>query len=1043
MTALDDGLNTSAPAFNTPTLRADWLDLPPGYDANVLVDSVKDLSDQIGPQGFEVTQSLDDGLPDPVTMTTGNDASGTLSSDLNGRQGVEPLASALTWSASVRTSDGTGTSIAADLPTDVKFWDYTIVAITTIGDAMVTETTVTPGTTGSWDLLAEVTDGSGTLYRTWVFGRQHYTGAVAPVFSIDTSSVWAYVSTAVNAGRTAGGAWVAVTPDRAYAVAEGVSAVTSHSTPAVKLPGRGWTVGVFATGSGAGPWTLGGDAVGLVTASGSSIAMRLARSPLRTAARSYTMTATTAVSTAVACLIQIPLVIRERGMQDPSAYFSPFNDFSPIAGFERDTAPMTAGINVVTPTGPVGTTIFTGVMADLPVNARAASLEAVSATRIKLDSEVTVPTVSGSREGATTDWLATFLMAQGGQFAGPRPTRNTRFWAPLHGSLHPHMDGPNAFTSAIYYTTARTPGGQYSLRDAVKAVDGPFVSGMYATLQNNYVESLSIVNDPYNWQTEPPGIDDPLTYDLLSKQNGRGRLSFYIRADPRTPAAAALGGADDYLFRFTLYNLTPTGGAGNYIQFNIRAADGLYEHTLGNAAAALGGAQALPSDGNWHFMGFSWDYVAGNTQGKRNGGNWSTFGHSANINELPTSTADLYSRGLFTNMFIQSKLPISEIDVSFGPETVGATGALTWANWRGPVNYLDTYHNATYRPTRQPLAAIAEPQPVSPWSTLQDVAKSTLSALRINEEDNVEFLPLDYFGETAQMTVSTANILDTSVNAADIQVLADPSKIRNQVTSNYSETRVATSRSSVLEITSAITVPPGESFQTFALDKPIAETHGAAFWQYTAPDIQKLTALQIAGTNPIQNEHVMSVNFLADGNGTVVAASIFQARIVNWDNSSVTIRFRNRYPATLYLVNNGNQIPYLRILGYEIQRADAYTTVRDPGSIGLRKLRGLASDMPWIHDRATATDITTKLVSITARPRPQLTVTVMGDPRRRPGMLTTLVDASGTQVDGTWRILAVHHKSSGAQYTQDLELVRQGEVALWDSGLWDSSVWGA
>lgn len=1045
MTALDDGLNTDTPLFAPAKITAKWLDLPPDYSTQVTEDAITALGDQIGPQGFQVTQSLDDGLPDPVTMTSGNDASGTLSSDLVGRPGLDPTASSIAsaWTIGSGSGHGTGTLVVPSTPGPMEYLDYHIVAIMADADVGIQETGVPLGEEGTWTILGDVIDGAGTQYHTWLFGRQHSPALAQASFTLTGSANWSYATTAVRPPKTLSGAIVPIVAERPEYTPELNAASTSHTTPFVKLSNRGWTVGVFGTGAGAGPWTAGAGTTGIAQDTGGAHALLISRSALIPEARSsLTLSASTALSTAVATLMHVPLVIKERPMMDAAAYFSPFNKQSPVYGYERDTAAVTTDVVVVTPTGQVPTTVFTGVMADIPVEQRTASLEAVSKTRIKLDAAVTLPTVNGSREGCTTDWLTTYAMAQGGQYAGPSPTRNTRFWAPLHGSLHPHMDGPNSFSSASYYTTARTAGDAYSLRDQLKAVDGPFVSGMYGTLTNSYVESLSLVNDPYNWQTEPPGIDNPLTYDLLSKKNGVGRLSFYIRADPHGVAPAALNGADDYLFRFTLYNLTPDNLATNYIQFKIRASDGLYEHTLGNAAGATGGTGALPQDGNWHFMGFAWDYVAANTLGKRNGFNWSTNSHSSNINELPSSTADLLARGLFTNMFIQSRLPIAEIDVSFGPESKQATGALTWVNWRGPVNYLDTAHNATYRPTRQPLATIAEPAPLSPWNVLQDVAKSTLSALRINEQDNIEFLPLDYFGETAQMTVSTANILDTSINAADLNVTADATKIRNLVTSTYNETRVATSRTPVLEVTSAITVPPGESFQTFALDKKIAETHGAAFWQYTAPDIQKLTAAQIAGTNPIQNEHVMSVNFLSDGNGTVVAASIFQARIVNWDNSSVTIRFRNRYSAPLYLVNNGQQIPYLRILGYEVQESEAYTTVRDPGSVGLRRMRGLTSEMPWIQDRGTATMVTSNLVSILARPRPQITVDVIGDPRRKPGDLVSLVDASGTKATGNWRVLSVKHQGTGPMYVQELSLVAVGEVALWDQGYWDQTVWG-
>jgi hypothetical protein len=80
-----------------------------------------------------------------------------------------------------------------------------------------------------------------------------------------------------------------------------------------------------------------------------------------------------------------------------------------------------------------------------------------------------------------------------------------------------------------------------------------------------------------------------------------------------------------------------------------------------------------------------------------------------------------------------------------------------------------------------------------------------------------------------------------------------------------------------------------------------------------------------------------------------------------------------------------------------------------------------------------------------SQPRAEVGITVMGDPRRRPGSLVQLADSEGTQAAGTWRILSVKHDyDGGGKYTQDLELVRVLPVAVWDgSDGWDFAVWGA
>lgn len=1038
MTALDDGLNTSAPVFNPPTVTADWEELPAGYSALAVVDSIQDLGSQVGPQGIEVVQSIDDGLPDPVTMTGGNDASGTLSSDLVGRPGVEFLPSSFDWTG-YSSGITTGTSFTPGVPSGTAAMDYTLLAVTATSDVAVWEDDTKEPT---WTVLADIEDGG---YRTWVYGRKHADGIANNTFFLEASAAHGWTTVSIKPGLTAGGAIVDITPDRAVTGVE-TGTTTLHTTPAVNLESMGFVVGVFSCPLAVGPLTETGGATFLAF-NGSLVSMLMAMTPIQTVTpRTYSVSANSAISTGTVPMVSIPFIIRERPFLDAQTYFSPFNKQSPVYGFDRDTAPVTAAINVVTPEGNVPTTVFTGIMNDISVSGRTANLDASSRTRLKLDRSIKIPTVNGYREGADTDWLAGYLLAQGGQYTGVCPGPNTRWWAPMHGSLHPWMDGPATFPFSQAFSTARTPGVSYRNNNH-RTVDGPFVSGMYAQMKNAEVIQNEILPDP-QWATVVPGVDNPLTYDIHSKLNSTGRMSVRLRCDPVDAAPAALGGLEDWIFAYTLYNLNPNGSAGCYVRFQINS-NGTITTWVGNSFTHTAGSypayQYVP-DGDWHFFGFAWNYAIGEAKIRQDGsGTAPTTGYSGNLSELPNSQAELYDRGLITGAWVQSRVPMSEFQVEIGPECWvtqpwnPSGGGWQWTGAGNPPGSNSL--NATYRPTRQPLAAVAIGAPVQGWPVLQSVAESTLSHLRINEEDNAEFLPLDYFGETAQMTVNTANILDTSVNAAELGFVADPSKIRNLVTTEFKEVRVATSRSTILETNAVIEIPQGETFKTFALDTPTVETHGASVWQGTAPNIVKLTSSQISNPSTIPNEHVMTANFLSDGSGTVIASSALQARIVSWDNSTVTIRFRNTWPATLYLANNGSQVPTLRILGYVVEEVDAYATVQDPGSVGLRRERALTTGLEWIQDRDTALDVTTKMVSILARPRPQVAVTVMGDPRRRPGQLVSLVDATGTRASGTWRILACKHKQSGGMYVNDLELVRVGEIGVWDESLWDDAVW--
>jgi hypothetical protein len=346
--------------------------------------------------------------------------------------------------------------------------------------------------------------------------------------------------------------------------------------------------------------------------------------------------------------------------------------------------------------------------------------------------------------------------------------------------------------------------------------------------------------------------------------------------------------------------------------------------------------------------------------------------------------------------------------------------------------------NATMRTTNLPLEGLSIEGPVNVWDTFADVARNALAMYRANEGDALEFLPPSYFGETAQMT--PAAIQDTATNSTALEAIADPTVIRNVITLKFQDTRVDTKPQPVLQYLTSITISPGTTLLTMPLDAPAVEIHGAADYSSTAYQIVNLTAAQITGVQPVS--HYITANDAADGSGNVLANSLVKATIDSYSAQSVVLRIVNNTGKTVYLVNNGDQVPYINILGYGLRQADAYTTVRDDASVLLRTERSLDADFNWIQNRTTATDIAAQLVNQLARPRIQVALVCVADPRRKPGQLATITDASGTKVSGTWRILTVQHSVSGASYLQGITAVQVFPAAVWD-GLdgWDNAVW--
>lgn len=1037
MTALDDALNSSAVTFDQPSLTADWVGLLPGYATLVNpLDSIRDLGQQLGGV-LQISHSLDDGLPDPVTMTTGNEAAGVLSADLIGR----PANKADLWGTRASTSGtGTGTTITTTLPTAVAFGDYVVVAIAVSSAVAVT----VPDESFPWQLLGTISDGALTIHA---YGRQHYQNATALVATLASSASFSWVTAGFWA-TTAAGTLVDVNPGTVATFAESVTG-TSHTIPSATLAGRGWFLSAWSASSGSALWSAGsGDTELAEVAATTDLALMLSAFQENPVSRS--LSATTSSSTGTVAALGIPMRVMDRPEMDGKKYFSPFNAASPIQPFDRDTAPVTASVNVVTANGVEGTQIFKGQMLDVPVSGRTPNLQAVSKTRILLNKSVQLPTVSGRREGCSVDWLATWLMSRGSQFVGPAVNRYTRYWAPLYGSMHAHFEGPFSYNGGLLYNPPGPPGGPYGLKPPT-SVEGPFLTGMYAQQSATRTEEI-FFQSGQNMHDMPigqfPHVEEaggPHEIDIFSQASSKGRMCFWLRADAVTHNPSYLDTVQSYLWDGKVYITDRYGVILGWVRMGIDSANRRAFVHMGSDAGGYGtvtyGASGLlPTDGEWHFWGFYWDFAAGEARVILDGTEsistfWSTIGANATA-QLPTTDQQGLNQQHRYRLFVSSHIPMSDFIYDCGMPY----GASFWDDQR--LANVAPAKTATMRPTNRKLAAIAEPLAVNAWDTLAELAETTLSAYRVNEQDNIEFLPMSYFGEAAQLTPSA--VASTETNASELNVTQDPSKIRNTVTVQFKETREDTQPQPVYELSSAITIPRGTTEITFALDVPIAEIHGASgnplngtLWL-----LANLTSAQItSGPLPV-GFHWFTPNTAEDGSGTYLTAPSAMARIIGGDSSSITVRFTNSTSSNYYIANNGNSVPFLRLLGYGVRVNDGYSTKRDEANVARRGERSLEAALPWVQSRADAEELAITLAAALAQPRPQVTVTVMGDPRRKPGQLVTLLDAEGTAAEGTWRVLTVDHGVSGPRYTQDLGLVRVLPAAVWDGpDGWDQSIW--
>lgn len=1042
MADLDDGLNTSAPVWAPAALDVDWKEQQPNLFFSENPDRLNDMTRQMT-GAFTVEHSLEDGLPDPVTMTTSADASGQANIPLLGRDGI----TAQTWGWRTSTTEGgTGASqiFFLDWPTDMKYGDYAIVGVALNSTTVLLNDYNDPDNQyEAWKLLAEIVDGTIKLF---VFGKRFWDGESGFFCNFsETGLSYTAMCSGAYARAMDPDIWVDLVPQTVQTLAEpSVGAVTLHTTPEVPLRRRGFCVSVWATPTGNAPFTYtgGGSELAEIT---TPIDLMMAASPLRTPG-DYALTANTTVATNVVAMVTIALEIFDRPYMDARSYFSPFNKTSPVYGYARDTAETELFFNVITPNGPVATTLHKGQMADIGIKGRIAELDAISKTRIDLDTSLTLPVIFGDRENCSIDWLATWAMARGGQWVGPSPGALTRYWAPMYGSTHAHFDSEYAYNGALYWTAI--DGGPYGLKPP-SVVEGPFLTAMYAQQKADRTEEIFLdakrldLTDPLGLPTQDAFLDPPmLRYDQFSQVFSQGRLAFWIRGDPAVSAPSYLGANDDFLFKYNLYCMSPSNAFLGWVIVTVRSSDRMINVYMGSDTNAGGSVTfssvgALPTDGSWNFVGVAWDFKNGAAKAKLNAAEststyWFTNGMNVSSQLYATDAALIAAGGRFDN-YARFHLPGSDLQIESGSPAYGNS----WARHYPIPEGL----NATMRPTYQTIEAVAEATPIQGWELLSQLARASMSSYRCNEIDNFEFLPLTYFGEAAQLTPTV--IADTEVNAGELNVITDPSKTRNVVTIKFDETRVSSNYGPVFTLSTAIAIPRGTSVMTFALDVPAAEIHGQSQPFGSTWTLTNLSPSHITTPSTIdKTKHYMSVNINQDGSGAMATNLVVVAKIVSVTASTVTISFTSKYYKPLWLVNNGDQVPFLQILGYAVTSVDGYVTERDAGSVGTRRERALDTEVSWVHNRDEATKLAQLMVTALARPRPEVQVTVMGDPRRAPGQLVSLRDAQGTQADGSWRVLAVKHNADGPQYTQDLQLAFVPPIGVWDGEPgWDEEIW--
>lgn len=701
-------------------------------------------------------------------------------------------------------------------------------------------------------------------------------------------------------------------------------------------------------------------------------------------------------------------------------YWSVDNTTSPLSAYDRDVAGLTISHGVVTAGGIERVTIFTGQMGDAPVTGRGVTVDGVSKTRLAMTKIIQPPGIDGNVAGLTATWPVVYALSQCGIYVSPPPRSGARWWSPMHGSIKemaPTFQDMSQFRELLSQLSLST-GATIASMQRPTFVTGPYLLGV----SNQLTTSLAV------W-TGVQAINLASGPDLISKAGNAGRVEFWIRGDAAdtatSPPVVAFGSIIGLAaFHFVgASGVSVLAGVGTDRKVVVTVNDGTHTTTLKSSGT-------LPTDGAWYFIGAAWDVANNRLWTNLNGtASTSTFSPAMSTTGLPAGD-DWYDGTAYDFL---AYLPVAEVHL-----TAGAQANATNFPWLNDPAYTWTA-GAVLSPSSINLVALAEPKPREAWEFVSSFAQAELAMVRTDELDRFCYLPMSYWAATAQQTVGDA--WSTAVNVGkDFEVTRDPTKIRNQVTINYRKTQVYDSTIAVYVGFTAFAVPPGTSTFTAALGSPIAAVIGGR-----SQPLINMTAANVSDPTTVAAGVIglVCINSAADGSGSYATSSQVSAQVTSWTPSSITVTFTNVTGATWYVSNGGiSGLPYIQLGGFFASSADASVTVNDTASQSARGLRGMSVSLPAIQDAGFATTIAQELLARTRKPRPELHVTLRGDPRRQPGDLVTFTDPSNTKLGGTWRVLSIDHHVNGSGYTQDVIATKAWLVGVWDQSLWDDAIWG-
>lgn len=680
-------------------------------------------------------------------------------------------------------------------------------------------------------------------------------------------------------------------------------------------------------------------------------------------------------------------------------YYSPYNRLSPLFGLDRDVAPITLDHGIVTSAGQERIRVFTGQMADIPVKRGEAMLQAVSATRLKLSRLVQPPAVNGAYSGANALFPISYALAACGVYASPPPQPGCRLWAPQHGSPRSFIPNANLGQLDTFIYTKGSTGPQREL--PVRFCDGPFTGAIEYGCNTEHFQRYI-----------PGGIGIVLEPgQSLGASNTVGKFELWVRGDAFDASAATLWGQT---VPTSIVRMLQTGG-GPSVDVLIRSDNRNVQAALSdgvNSGSVTGGP--LPTDGEWHFVGFAWDIA--------NKRVWVNLDGTVTTATIPALVPANFTIGANGGVDIRLGCPAAEMQL-----TTGVTGSSVNPTIGGWLRDIPFTPGAIVSPSTLDLMHVVEREPTEAWELISRYAQAELASMRTDENDVFNYFTAGWWVKDAQQVI--AETYSTEFNTGTVDINVDPTKIRNEAIVSYDEVlSLGDNYQVVYSSTEVYRVPTGTSL----LVVPFSDS---------GYEIRTFAFTNIVAATVTQPNSVNSVSFNAamDGSSTYYDALQCSATIIDWNPGSATIQLVNTIPTDVFLANNKSW-PSLTVASKAVDTASANVTESDATSVAVRGERSLSVSAPVLQTRLNARRLARRLVSNLRFPQPVAEeLELFGEARRQPGDLVTFEDPSMTKVSGSWRTQSVKHSFAAdegeASYTNQVIVRPTRNIMIVGEGL--------